>query len=104
MNALTLSATRRRDQVVILTGLRYRAQSITPLPARLAAAIRPLLTPSRILTAVAVLSAVVAMWCSLSFVMSGGAMPSPMLAVSSAVGLVSAVSASLTSITEGGKR
>ena len=103
MNALTLSATRRRDQVVILTGLRYRAQSITPLPARLAAAMRPLLTASRILTAVAVLSAVVAMWCSLSFVMSGGAMPSPMLAVSSAVGLVSAVSASLTSITEGGK-
>lgn len=76
MNALTLSASRRRDKVVILTGLRFEAKSANHFPgvgqilSRAISRARRTFTPRRILramfstrvTTAAVFLAIAAMW------------------------------------------
>ena len=59
---------------------------------------------SVMLTATAIVAAIVATCSSMSFVIAGGETPSPALAVSTAVGLVSAIAAALTSEQKGGGR
>ena len=90
MNALSLSATRRRDQVVILTRLRYGA---TPRPsaAALACAIRERLTAEAVIIALGALCALTTLWTSIHFVLSGADTPSVLLPVSAVLALVLAL-------------
>lgn len=110
MNALTLSASRRRNQVVILTGVSPTAKSSTSLYVGFSRTLsrawlwaKAMCTPTRLITMACVICALTAFFAGLSTTVSHSSTSRLLLAASSIIGLPLAITgAFLTANTKKG--